>query len=325
MKPGSSEAYAFAVACVAIAAITRGLLGLIDDDILPLTTFYPAVLMAALVGGAQAGIFAITLGGIIAWWAFMSPHYIFAPLTTGQSISLLTYAAAALVIVWAADHYSNLARRLENEEALRKLAVEELAHRLKNKIATIQAVISSKLRDAPQLRDDVQRLLQALSATDDLVMKAHGRGASIQDIIEIEVKPYDGSRICRTGPNVFLPPKVAMTMGLLIHELSTNAAKYGALSTPLGRLAITWSLSNGRMTVDWLESGGPAVSPNGVVGFGTRLLIRALDQFGGTIERKFEPTGLVCKMSFDLPETPHMQEAKMVRPCKYANPNLPVA
>src|SRR5205085_68245 len=83
------------------------------------------------------------------WWAFMPPYYSFAPLTSGQSISLVMYGLAALIIVWGADHYSILAKRLENEEELRKLAVEELAHRLKNKIATIQAIINSKLRDSP--------------------------------------------------------------------------------------------------------------------------------------------------------------------------------
>jgi len=94
-----------------------------------------------------------------------------------------------------------------------------------------------------------------------------------------------------------------MTMGLVVHELTTNAAKYGALSTPLGRLAITWSVSDGRLTVDWQESDGPKVSVSDVAGFGTRLLRRALDQFGGTIVRKFEQTGLVCKMSLDLAVT----------------------
>jgi len=87
----------------------------------------------------------------------------------------------------------------------------------------------------------------------------------------------------------------------LLHELATNAAKYGALSGAPGRLAITWSVSDGRLTVDWQESDGPEVSPSDAAGFGSRLLGRALDQFGGTIVRKFEQTGLVCKMSLNLP------------------------
>lgn len=303
VRPGSIEAYGVAVVCVATAAFIRSLLGLIDNDVLPMPTFYPAVLLASLLAGAQAGILATTLAAIVGWWAFMAPSYSFAPLTPGQSISLFTFGVAALIIVWGADHYAGLAKRLENEEQLRKLAVEELAHRLKNKIATIQALINSKLRDSPQIRDEVQGLLQALSATDELVMKSQGGGVNIHEIVEAEVKPYDASRICRTGPPIFLPPTLAMTMGLLIHELTTNAAKYGALSTPLGRLAISWSVSDRRMMIDWIESDGPAVNPAETAGFGTRLLSRALDQFGGSIERKFEPAGLVCQLRLDLPES----------------------
>ena len=177
LEPGSTEAYAFAVSCVAIAFLVRWGLGLISDDILPLPTFYPAVLFAALIGGLYAGMLAATLGGLVCWWAFMVPHHAFLTLTVGQSISLATYLVASIATVWGADHYRKLLTRLEAEEDLRKLAVEELAHRLKNKIATIQAIISSRLRDNPQARDAILRLLTSLSATDDLIMSSQGEGA----------------------------------------------------------------------------------------------------------------------------------------------------
>lgn len=302
VEPGSGRAYGLAVLCVTIAALVRVLLGLIDNSILPLSTFYPAVMIAALLAGRQAGVLATAMGGLVGWWAFMPPYYSVAPLTPAQSISLISYGLASLLIVWGADHYRALVKRLENEEELRKLAVEELAHRLKNKIATIQAVIGTHLRDNPKIRDDLQSLLQALSATDDLILHSQGRGVILADIIETEVKPYDRLRISRSGPSVFLPPKLAMTMGLLIHELATNAAKYGALSTPQGRLAITWTVSDGRLTVQWQETDGPAVSSVNIEGFGTRLFARALNQFGGEIERRFEPTGVVCNLSVDLPK-----------------------
>jgi len=114
VKPGSVEAYGVAVVCIAIAASVRALLGLIDNDIFPLPTFYPAVLIAAFLGGTQAGILATALGGLVAWWAFMPPHYTFVPLTVGQSVSLVTYGIAALIIVWGADHYRSITMRLEH-------------------------------------------------------------------------------------------------------------------------------------------------------------------------------------------------------------------
>ena len=91
-------------------------------------------------------------------------------------------------------------------------------------------------------------------------------------------------------------------MALLAHELATNAAKYGALSNSLGKLSIAWSLSSEELNLEWRESDGPVVTPPTHRGFGVRLLSRALDQFGGTVETTFELTGLVCKLKVTLPE-----------------------
>jgi K+-sensing histidine kinase KdpD len=170
VRPGSAEAYAFATMCVVIASLARWGLGLLSEGILVFATYYPAVLFSALIGGVWVGTFAAILGGIIGWWAFMPPHVGFSPLTLGQQISLLTYLAASLLIVCGADHYRRLSQRLEDEEKFRKLAVDELAHRLKNKLATIQSIISFQLRDDPQIRDAILSRLTALSATDDLIM-----------------------------------------------------------------------------------------------------------------------------------------------------------
>ena len=193
-------------------------------------------------------------------------------------------------------------KRLEDEETFRKLAVEELAHRLKNKLATIQSIVSFQLREEPQIRDAILRRLAALSATDDLIMAAQGHGALIRDILTAELKPYEVSRISVEGPDSLLSPKLALTMALLFHELATNAAKYGALSTSTGRLSVAWSLSGARLNLEWRESGGPVISKPSHRGFGTRLFSRSLDQFDGTVEAIFEPTGLICKLSMVLQE-----------------------
>jgi two-component sensor histidine kinase len=314
LEPGSTEAYAFAVFCVALATLVRWGLGLISENIIPFPTYYPAVLFAALIGGSHAGMLAVALGGLIGWWAFMPPHLAFLPLTNGQYISLILYVIASTAIVWGADQYASLAARLAAEEDLRKLAVDELSHRLKNKIATIQAVISSALRDNPQARDRVLNLLTSLSATDDLIMSTQGKGAHIKEILNAEIAPYDSSRISMQGPNVLLPPKLAMIIALVVHELATNAAKYGALAGPAGRLEIVWSVTAGEMVIRWRESGGAAICQSGHQGFGTRLLSRALVPFGGNIERKFEPAGLICEMSVNLGAAQNLGHTDPPRP-----------
>ena len=116
-------------------------------------------------------------------FCIFTPHF----RTSNQPLS---YLFASLLIVWAAEHYRRLTKGLEDEENFRKLAVEELAHRLKNKLATIQSIISFQLRDEPQTRDAILSRLTALSATDDLIMTAQGRGARIRDVLSAELRPY---------------------------------------------------------------------------------------------------------------------------------------
>jgi two-component sensor histidine kinase len=302
IEPGSSVAYAFATICVVLASLLRWGLGLLSPDVLIFPTYYPAVLFAALVGGTGPGVFAAVLGGVIGWWAFMPPHFGFVPLTPGKQIGLLTYLFAALLIVWGADHYRRLATRLADEEALRKLSVQELSHRLKNKLATIQAIIRFRLREYPQASKEIITSLDALSATDELIMATQDQGARIGDILSAEVRPYEASRVAMGGPDVLLPPKLALIMALLVHELATNAAKYGALSSSTGKLSIRWSHADGRLDLKWRESGGPPVTAPTHRGFGTRLFLRALEQFGGTVKATFAETGLVCELTFLLSE-----------------------
>ncbi len=301
-SPGSAEAYAFATFLVVIASLVRWGLGLVTDGVLPFATYYPAVLIAVLFGGAGAGTFAALLGGIIVWWAFLPPYFAFLPLTATEEINLVIYIFSCLLIVWAAGHYRKVMKQRDDEAKFRKLAVDELAHRLKNKLATIQSIVSFQLRDEPQIRNAILDRLSALSATDDLIMATQGQGAHIRDILAAELAPYGGSRISMEGPDCLLPPKLALIIALLVHELATNAAKYGALSCAAGKLSIDWRLSGAQLKVEWRESDGPIVTKPAHHGFGTRLLTRSLDQFGGTVETAFETTGLVCKLSVTLPE-----------------------
>ena len=276
-------------------------LGFLGKDVFDFAGYYPAVLFATYVGGAAVGSFATVLSAVIAWWAFIPPRFAFFPLTPAVETKLLAFLFASALIIWGADHYRRLRKRLEDEEKFRKLAVEELAHRLKNKIATIQSIISFQLRDSPQARDKIIGRLIALSATDDLILETQGQGACIRDILSAELGPYDASRVSMVGPDILLPPKLALTLAL-ITRTPTNAAKHGALSCETGQLSICWSLSDERLSLEWRECDGPTVATPLHRGFGMLLLSRALDQFGGVVETTFEPTGLICKLSVALTE-----------------------
>jgi two-component sensor histidine kinase len=299
VPPGSAKAYAFATFCIAVAAVVRWVFGLWFEGIVPFATFFPAVMFAALVGGIGPGILAALLGGIIGWWAFLPPLMAFFPLAPGAIVSLLAYLTTSLVIVWAADHYRRLTKRLEDEQKFRELAVEELAHRLKNKVATIQAIVSLRLREDPQARDEIIKCLGSLKATDDLIIAAQGSGALIRDILSAELRPY-AAQVSIEGPEIWLSPKLALSMALLFHELATNAAKYGALSHSAGKISVRWAPADPWLDLEWQESEGPTVTVPNHRGFGTRLFLRALEQFGGKVEVTFASAGLVCKLSVPL-------------------------
>ena len=305
---GSAEAFFVATLLVVMGSLARWALGFVGQPLLPYTTYYPAILFATYIGGLGVGCYAAILAGLIGWWAFLPPHLALFVLKPKSGIELAAYFAACGFIIWGAESYRRLvrkhrevARRLLDEEKLRKTAVEELAHRLKNKIATIQAIVSYQLRGHPELRDAIVDRLIALSGTDDLIMAAQGQGADLRDLLKTELSAYEVSRVLMAGPAVFLPAKLALTMALLVHELATNAAKYGALSIQGGVVSIHWSVSNHALELFWSEMGGPPVAQPTHRGFGLRLISGAIDQFNGSTETTFEPSGVVCKIKATLP------------------------
>jgi two-component sensor histidine kinase len=304
IAPGSFKAYAFAVLLAGVAAAVRWAFGFLafDFELQAFTTFYPAVLLATLIGGAGPGIFAALFSAVTCWLFFLPPFTELLPLGLSDEINLLTFLISSLFIVWATDHYRRLTKQLRDEEHFRKLAVAELSHRLRNKVATIQAIVAFRLQAHPEIKDEINRALGALRSTDELIAAVQGKGARIRDVLVAELTAYEHSRISITGPDLLLPSKLALTFALLVHELATNAAKYGALSKRTGKLSVEWLLTEGRLSLVWREMDGPPVTPPTDSGFGTRLFQRALEQFDGTANADFAPTGLVCKLNVAIPE-----------------------
>jgi len=142
LSAGSPEAYLAAAAFVVLASALRWGLGFLGHELFPFPTYYPAVYFATLIGGAGVGTFATIFEGIIGWWAFMPPQFESATLTGARETSGLVYLVACAFIVWGVEKHRVLTHRLQDEENFRKLAAEELRHRLKNKMATIQSIIN---------------------------------------------------------------------------------------------------------------------------------------------------------------------------------------
>jgi len=162
-----------------------------------------------------------------------------------------------------------------------RLLLNELSHRVKNVLTVVQAIVGRSLageRSLEEARKLIDQRVQALGRAHDLLMRTDWQGAAIKDIISAELAPF-GARVECNGPDVMIDGKMVQTLALVLHELATNAVKYGALSNPEGRVAISWSIESGkdpRFKLRWEEKGGPRVAMPERKGFGTTLLESAV-------------------------------------------------
>ena len=188
-----------------------------------------------------------------------------------------------------------------------KLMIDELNHRVKNTLATVQSIAMQTARfhaDPTTFAEGFQARLLALSHTHDLLTRTHWEGADLGDILRHETEAHGSSRVSATGPRVALPPAAALSLGMVFHELATNAAKYGALSAPDGRVLVDWSLADQtrrRLRLLWREVGGPPVSPPERRGFGSRLIERNVrHDLAGEVELDYAGDGLAATFSIPL-------------------------
>lgn len=314
LRPGSASALVFATACVVAAALTRHLLGLIDPAVVVFAPYFPAVLAATLVGGLSSGLFALALSALSAWWSFLPPTHALLPIAPNEAASLLIYCAAAGIVIVAAESHRRLLRHYYEKENFNRLLIRELQHRLRNKLATVQAMLRCGLRDDIDLWSVVAARLEAIARTDELLLRSSDKSVDFAEIVDNELKPYGmGSRVRLAGGPLVLPPMLALSLTLVVHELATNAVKYGALSTPFARIDVDWKVHDSEVQVKWNESGGPAVHRPTHKGFGSELLQRALLPFHGSVEPEFAPDGMRCRIAFVLPHDrrpPHEYERK---------------
>lgn len=197
-----------------------------------------------------------------------------------------------------------------------QLLIDELNHRVKNTLAIVQSLATQSFRDPKSFADArlvFEGRLQALAVAHDLLTERSWQPAELSVTVRGTVAAAVGSAIDRVridGPSVLLVPHASVSMALAMHELATNAVKYGALSSVSGEIAINWRIldeENGRrLVIDWLESGGPMVSPPVRRGFGTRLIERSFAADKGQSSMEFDPKGLRCRFSLMLPQEPEV-------------------
>lgn len=190
-----------------------------------------------------------------------------------------------------------------------KLLINELNHRVKNMLATVQSIAMQTQRSTPDaFNERFEARLMALSRAHDLLTRRQWAGVGLRELLAQAVSPFIGETECMIrldGPDRMLSPRTALALAMVVHELVTNAAKYGALSQRSGRIGLQWSIAadNGaeRISLTWIEKGGPAVQNPKRRGFGSRLIERSIGKdLDGKAELQFLPDGLQCSLAFPL-------------------------
>jgi len=198
-------------------------------------------------------------------------------------------------------------------ERRQKLLIDELNHRVKNTLATVQSLASQTVCAAPtpaSFRERFESRLIALSKAHDQLTVHHWESADLRELLSGSLAPYTGAgseRIVLRGEDIVLRPRAVLTLAMAFHELTTNAAKYGALSVAGGRIEIRWQPVRGEndsrpmLRIDWIEQGGPVVAEPQQCGFGSKLIEGSIAaELGGSARLAFEPTGFCCAIAIPL-------------------------
>ncbi|GAB4355150.1 MAG: hypothetical protein Kow00114_05330 [Kiloniellaceae bacterium] len=287
-------------------------------------------------GEGPAGVFA-ALGAQAA---------LFMPWLHGGRLVAVVYVLSAEPRRWSEDAVRTLQEAIEvawdtveilRNEQRQELLMREVDHRAKNALAVVQAVVRlSQADDMAGFRRVVEGRIAALARTHDLLSESRWNGLELRNLVEEELRPFAGgkggagSRLTIAGPALRLSPELTQTVALALHELATNAAKYGALKGDGGKLAVNWDNdAAGRLVIDWRETTTEPIDvPAERRGFGSELLTKSIrSQLGGEIAFDWAPDGLKCRLELPLKRSQARPlpagEAAAAAPCDKTEPAQP--
>jgi PAS domain S-box-containing protein len=194
---------------------------------------------------------------------------------------------------------------LKEAEERRTLLVREVDHRARNALAIVQSIVRmTRSKSIESYVSTVEGRIAALSTAHALLAESRWEGASLNRLVDEELAPYrsgEYERIMVGGPAVFLKPETAQIIALVLHELATNAVKYGALSEAAGKVELSWQCEQNKLNLQWQETGGPPVTPPTTKGYGTKVITASIQQqLGGTATFDWQPQGLSFAMSISV-------------------------
>jgi two-component sensor histidine kinase len=295
---GVPKAIAVALGSVFVSSLARLALGaLVGSDLIAFATYYPAVLLSTLWAGTGSGLLAMAVGGVVGWYAFVQPVYSFEIKELATLVSLALYVVSALVIVWVAQQYRTAAAALAGKDRERELLTGELLHRMRNMITVVQAIIKLTLSHDREVSEKLARRIAAAASSDGLMHDDTSFPSSLTELLTSELTGYERARFILSGPETELALDQSRAVALSIHELATNAVKYGALSCPEGRVLVSWKQAPAELQLVWQELGGPPVTASTRDGFGSQFVRQILAKTGGSIKTDWLEAGVVHRIS----------------------------
>lgn len=290
----------------------------------PYVTFFPAVVMVAFIFGIPQGIMVAILGGLASWYFFIPPYFSF-DLSVSSIIAMLLYLFVVvtdigLTALMMSAYRAEKAARAEMQRLAehQEVMAQELDHRLKNVFATINAIINLSRRHVetvPQFATSLRERLDAMARSNLLLRGLRsGEETTVYVIISKALEPFgvaETSRLQLKGPPVPVSGQTVILLSLVLHELGTNAAKYGSLSVDAGEIHLSWTVgsiitpdgnSTTALSICWSEWGGPTPQEpeEGKAGFGSTLVRRVVAAVHGSVAITFAPSGLVAEISIPL-------------------------
>lgn len=303
IKPFSLQALGVFLLTTLLGACVQGLVVLTVGSGIPFAGFFPAIAIAAIVAGAPAGVAVSIASLVLVWWAVREPHFVFHTLSLQDRLEMAWLLGCALILVAFGLLCRVLLERAYRRQQAMNILIRELEHRRANTFAVLRAITTRTLQHDPDSAGRLLRRFESMRKMNDLLTEQPS-GALLTAILRNELEGLPTDQVEMHGADVLLSADQARSVVLIVHELLTNAVKYGALSVSAGVLRIEWKRTAKDLKISWLETGMAVVSQPNRKGFGTTLIEHCVKALGGSWQPSFEPEGFRCSLTFPLAEMP---------------------
>jgi two-component sensor histidine kinase len=297
VEPYSIDALTIALICLGAATALRFVGSWTSSDFL-FATYFPAILAAGLLAGIPAAV-GVTIASALIVRLFFVPSYLHsASQNYGEYVDFLMYLISAALTISFAHYCRVVLKRLHKRNLTNEILANELQHRSKNVCAVLDVIVRKSLADDPERAKKLFGRIKAMMYANELLTASQPQLLTLKQLLLQAFAPHGEDRLEAFGPEISLEPETARHLILLIHELVTNAVKYGALSRLSGRVFVSWQEDGRTVNLNWKESGGPRIECPKKNGFGSQLIACCIKTLSGTMQQNFAPDGFVCSVSF---------------------------